>query len=63
LFGADIAAYLHELYGKASDVYSLEDATDEGPKNQRKAALKWFSGQGDEAKKNFGKYMAFKEAD
>jgi hypothetical protein len=62
LFGPDIAAYLHELYGKASDIYSLEDAVDEEPKKQRIAALKWFSGQGDEAKKNFGKYMAFRES-
>jgi hypothetical protein len=63
LFGPDIAAYLHELYGKASDVYSLEGATDEESKKQRIEALKWFSGQGDEAKKRFGIYMAFKKAD
>lgn len=63
LFGPDIAAYLHELYGKASDVYSLEEATDEESKKQRIEALNWFSGQGDEAKKRFGVYMAFKKAD
>jgi hypothetical protein len=61
LFGSDIAAYLHELYGKASDVYSLEAATDEEPRKHRVATLLWFSGQGDEAKKKFGKYMAFRE--
>jgi hypothetical protein len=26
LFGADIKAYLHDLYNKASDVHALEDA-------------------------------------
>ena len=61
LFGSDIAAYLQELYGKASDVYSLEDASDAGPRNQRKEALIWFGGQGDEIKQRFGKYMAFRE--
>jgi hypothetical protein len=62
LFGPDIAAYLHELYGKASDVYALEGATDEEPKKQRVATLLWFSGQGDKVKKKFGKYMAFPDA-
>lgn len=62
LFGADIAAYLHELYGKASDVYSLEGATDEVPRKQRVATLLWFSGQMQEAKTKFGRYMAFPEA-
>jgi hypothetical protein len=62
LFGADIAAYLHELYGKASDVYALEGATDDEPRKQRIATLLWFSGQGDKVKKKFGKYMAFPEA-
>ena len=61
LFGPDITAYLHELYSKASDVYSLEDAADEEQRRQRKEVLKWFSGQGDEAKKKFGVYMAFRE--
>jgi hypothetical protein len=61
LFGPDIASYLHELYGKAVDIYSLEGALDEEPRKQRVAALKWFSGQGDEAKRKFGRYLAFKE--
>ncbi len=63
LFGPDIAAYLHELYGNASDVNSLEGAIDQESRQQRRAALKWFSGQGDEAKRKFGTYMAFKKAD
>ena len=61
LFGSDIAAYFHEIYSKASDVYSLEGATDEGSIQQKAAALIWFSGKGDEIKKKFGTYMAFKE--
>ena len=63
LFGPDITAYLSELYGKAADVHVFEDAPDQESKNQRKQALLWFSGQGDELKKKFGKYMAFKEPD
>jgi hypothetical protein len=63
LFGSDIKTYLDDLYGKASDVYSLENAADEEQKNQRKQALLWFSGQGEELKKKFGKYMAFRESD
>jgi hypothetical protein len=61
LFGSDIAVYLHELYGKAAEVYALADVPLEEA-NQRAEVLKWFSGQGDEAKKKFGKYMAFREA-
>jgi hypothetical protein len=63
LFGSDIKAYLADLYGKASDVYTLENAADEPQKNQRKQTLLWFSGQGDGLKKKFGKYMAFREND
>jgi hypothetical protein len=63
LFGSDIKTYLDDLYGKASDVYSLESATDKEQMDQRKQALLWFSGQGEELKKKFGKYMAFKEND
>jgi hypothetical protein len=63
LFGSDIKAYLHDLYGKASDLYALENPADEEQKNQRKQTLLWFSGQGDELKKKFGKYMAFREND
>jgi hypothetical protein len=63
LFGSDIAAYLDEVYGKASDFHALEGAADEEPKQKRMAALKWFSGQGDEAKKKFSIYMAFKDID
>ena len=63
LFGSDIKAYLHELYGKASDVYALENPVDDEQRGLRKETLKWFSGQGDELKKKFGKYMAFREND
>jgi hypothetical protein len=63
LFGSDIKAYLHELYGKASDVYALENPVDDEQRSLRKETLKWFSGQGDELKKKFGKYMAFREND
>ena len=63
LFGTDIAAYLDELYGKAADVHVFEDAVDEEQRNEKKEALSWFAGQGDELKKKFGKYMAFKEPD
>jgi tRNA A-37 threonylcarbamoyl transferase component Bud32 len=61
LFGSGIAKYLHELYEKAVDVYSLENAVDEQPRRQRVDALRWFSGQGDESKKKFGEYMAFRD--
>jgi hypothetical protein len=63
LFGPDITAYLHELYGKAADVHVYEDAVDQELRNQRKEALLWFSRQGDELKRRFGKYMAFKNPD
>jgi hypothetical protein len=63
LFGADIKAYLHDLYSKATDVYASENAVDEEQKKQRKETLLWFVGQGDELKKKFGKYMAFREND
>jgi hypothetical protein len=39
LFGPVVSAYLHELYEKASDVYALEGAVDEAPKEKRRAAL------------------------
>jgi hypothetical protein len=61
LFGSDIKAYLDELYGKASDVFTLENPVDEEQRKQRRETLLWFSGQGDELKKKFGKYMAFRE--
>jgi hypothetical protein len=63
LFGADIKTYLNELYSKASDVYALENPVEEEQREKRKQTLLWFSGQGDELKKKFGKYMAFRESD
>jgi hypothetical protein len=63
LFGNDIKTYLAELYDKAVDVYSLEAAADDPQKEKRKQTLLWFSGQGDEIKKRFGRYMAFREND
>jgi hypothetical protein len=60
LFGSDIREYLDQLYGKASDVHVL--ATPEEAHRQGDA-LRWFSGQGDEIKKQFGHYMTFKDAD
>src|SRR6266849_5739516 len=48
LFGSDIKTYLDYLYGKASDLYALENPADEEQKSQRKQTLLWFSGQGDE---------------
>lgn len=62
LFGSDISAYLHELYGKAVDVHALENAVDQPQQIQRKDTLKWFSGQGEEIKKKFGKYLGFQES-
>jgi len=60
LFGSDIAAYLHELYGKAADLHALAGAPPEEA-YRRTEVLRWFSGQGDEAKRKFGKYMAFRD--
>jgi hypothetical protein len=60
LFGSDIRNYLRELYGKAADVHVLgtpEDAHRQGE------VLKWFSGQGDQIKRVFGRYMTFKDAE
>src|SRR6266446_3610836 len=62
LFGSDILAYLDELYGKATDIYGLENAVDQQQQNQRKETLKWFSGQGDAIKKKFGKYLGFQQS-
>jgi hypothetical protein len=61
LFGPDIPAYLDELYEKASDVYTFEGAVDEESKEKRKAALLWFSNQGEQARKRFGTFMTFSE--
>jgi hypothetical protein len=60
LFGADITEYLHKLYGKASDLYALKDLPPEEIHRQTEVLL-WFSGQGEELKKKFGMYMAFKD--
>lgn len=62
LFGSDIAAYLHELYEKASVVHALEDAVDAESRQKMREVLVWFSGQGDAMKTKFGKYMAFRES-
>jgi hypothetical protein len=39
LFGPDITAYLHELYGKAADICAFEGSVDQESRNQRKEAL------------------------
>lgn len=63
LFGADIAGYLKELYDRAANLHVLSAANNPETAAAQTQVLHWFSGQGDEAKKRFGKYMAFKESD
>lgn len=63
LFGTDITAYLDELYKRASDVYTYENPQAPEQAEQRKKSVLWFSGQYDELKKQFMKYMAFKDTD
>ena len=63
LFGPDIADYLKEVYGKAADVHVFGEPVTEEQREHRKAAILWFSGQGEELKGQFSKYMAFKEPD
>jgi len=61
LFGADIVNYLEDV---RSHAVSLEALGAPGQPNPARTALvQWFSGQIGEAKKKFGKYMAFKETD
>jgi hypothetical protein len=62
LFGSDITDYLKTVYDKAVDLYALADAAGEEQKAQWKAAVMWFSGQSEEARKKFAKYIAFKES-
>jgi len=61
LFGSDVSAYLKSVYDKAVDLYALADAQGEEQTAQWKEAAKWFSGQSEEARKIFGKYVAFSE--
>jgi hypothetical protein len=63
LFGTDITTYLDELYKRASDVYTYENPQAPEQAEQRKKSVLWFSGQYDELKKQFMKYMAFKDPD
>ena len=65
LFPPDIGAYLDELSRKASDVYSLKDATDAVPRKQWNTAVMWFADQLDrrEPRRIFGKDMNFKDVD
>ncbi|SRR5260221_4893508 len=61
LFGSDITDYLKTVYDKAVDLYALSDARGEEQIAQWKAAVLWFSGQSEEARKKFAKYVAFSE--
>jgi hypothetical protein len=56
LFGADIEEYITEVYGRAVDVHAAALGND--PQRWKERML-WFSGQMEEARKKFGKYMAF----
>lgn len=60
LFGADIAAYINDIYHKVVELQAQMFAPPEEAK-KRTELLVWFNGQTDEAKKKFGKYMTFKE--
>ena len=55
LFGSDVTAYLKTVYDKAVDLYALADAKGEEQIAQWKAAVLWFSGQSEEARKTFVK--------
>jgi hypothetical protein len=59
LFGPDIGEYIDEVYGKAVQLEA--QAAAQLTPQARTALLLWFSGQSDEARKKFGKYMAFTE--
>ena len=60
LFGSDVTGYLKTLYDKAVDVHVLSDADGQEQRKRWKATLVWFSGQDEEARKVFGKYLTFK---
>jgi hypothetical protein len=61
LFGSDINVYLKNVYDKAVELYALTDAKSDQQIAQWKAAVLWFSGQSEEARKKFAKYIAFTE--
>src|SRR5258708_5797216 len=61
LFGPDIVAYLKEVETRAAKMH--EDVLTEQQNPARVAEhVMWFIAQLDDAKKRFGKYMAFPEA-
>jgi hypothetical protein len=61
LFGSDINAYLNNVYDKAVELYALTDAKGDEQIAKWKAAVLWFGGQAEEARKKFAKYIAISE--
>ena len=61
LFGPDIAEYIKLVYEKGLRVHAEFVARDHDLQD-RVELMNWFSGQMEEAKKKFGKYMAFPES-
>jgi hypothetical protein len=61
LFGSEIVEYVNVVYEKAVAVYAgrLADAND---REHQIRLMNWFTGQMQEAKKKFGKYISFPEA-
>jgi hypothetical protein len=60
LFGSDISAYLKEVRDKALELYLL-DVPSPKPAAERTELVKWFLLQSNEARKKFGRYMAFQD--
>jgi hypothetical protein len=62
LFGPEIAEYVKTVRTKAIDLLENDAPPTADEVRSRRDSLLWFTGQFDEAKKKFGKYMAFPEA-
>jgi hypothetical protein len=60
LFGSDITAYLKVVRDKALALF-VQDVPPPKPAAERTELVEWFFLQSNEARKKFGKYMAFQD--
>jgi hypothetical protein len=60
LFGKDVSDFLDGVYGKAVDLYAVGHPAPPAQVPQWNAAILWFSGKTEDARKAFSKYIAFR---
>jgi hypothetical protein len=58
IFGPDIRAYIDEIYSRCVEIYT-ESVTSQRDGAKFVEQMMWFSGQLEQAKTKFGKYMTF----